>query len=541
MILRQRSTARQLDDFLAALKRSITGVILLIALGMMIFQIISDSVRNVPLQLNLVIFSFVFIGLLALVVRQERISWVSDIALLCLFYGIFQLGTPLAVLGIAAGALVSASFIGSNLIFILTIVAVVVKTFVSEIPRLSPDYNFFISLIPYVSVLIIMAVLLRIFRNRLLIFMENARRTSELLTTGLYIGERLAQMTNSATLKEDAASLIREQLKFYHVNIFLNEPDNNATRLVAAAGENATRLDIGKAVLPVSARNLIGRALLAGEPTAARDLVNRADYTFADTMTETNAELVVPILEGERIIGALDLHSIRSQSFFREEVQSLQLISNQLGTAIRNARLLAEQEESAKENRRLLVESEMSLREVERLNRQLTRQSWDEYLRGQGVVSGVTFADNAFKPGAEWSTPMYQAVTRRRAVNNLLEDGKRLIALPIELRGEVVGALEIETQDNAFQNETLELLRTLSERLAISLDNARLFEESQQTTAQEQRISEIVTGYQSAVSVEELLKITLEGLTEALGAEQGAIRLGNLQTADASTNGEHHA
>jgi hypothetical protein len=72
------------------------------------------------------------------------------------------------------------------------------------------------------------------------------------------------------------------------------------------------------------------------------------------------------------------------------------------------------------------------------------------------------------------------------------------------------------------------MVRALSQRLAVSLDNARLFEESHEATAQEQRVSEIVAQYQSANSVDELLQITLEGLAETLGAEEGAIRLGIL-------------
>ena len=52
---------------------------------------------------------------------------------------------------------------------------------------------------------------------------------------------------------------------------------------------------------------------------------------------------------------------------------------------------------------------------------------------------------------------------------------------------------------------------------------------------QEQRINTIVARYQSATSVDDLLRITLTELSEALGAQRGAIRLGTLP--DDNTNG----
>ncbi len=65
---------------------------------------------------------------------------------------------------------------------------------------------------------------------------------------------------------------------------------------------------------------------------------------------------------------------------------------------------------------------------------------------------------------------------------------------------------------------------------------ARLFEEAQETTAQEQRINEIVGRYQSAGTVDDLLRITLAELSDSLGARQAVIRLGGFQ---ARENGEN--
>jgi hypothetical protein len=72
----------------------------------------------------------------------------------------------------------------------------------------------------------------------------------------------------------------------------------------------------------------------------------------------------------------------------------------------------------------------------------------------------------------------------------------------------------------------------VAQRLALSLDNARLFEEAQSTTAQEHYINDIVARYQTVNSVDDLLRITLTELSQTLGAQRGAIRLGHFQNGE---------
>jgi GAF domain-containing protein len=79
------------------------------------------------------------------------------------------------------------------------------------------------------------------------------------------------------------------------------------------------------------------------------------------------------------------------------------------------------------------------------------------------------------------------------------------------------------------------MVQAVAQRLAVSLDRARLFEEAQETTAQEQRINEIVGKYQSAGTVDDLLRITLTELSETLGAHRAMIRLSGVSS---SENGE---
>ena len=54
------------------------------------------------------------------------------------------------------------------------------------------------------------------------------------------------------------------------------------------------------------------------------------------------------------------------------------------------------------------------------------------------------------------------------------------MALPLRARGEIIGALDVQsTEAQAFSNEDVEVLQTLADQVAVAIDNARLFAESQ--------------------------------------------------------------
>jgi GAF domain-containing protein len=235
----------------------------------------------------------------------------------------------------------------------------------------------------------------------------------------------------------------------------------------------------------------------------------------------------------------LDVQSREAGAFNREIEQALQVLTNLLATSIRNARLFDAQDRSTREAKRLFVETEANLREIQRLNQQLTHEGWSDYMREKREMRGVSVNDAGLTEEAVWSTGLERAVETRQPVREI-HDGSPIIAVPVMLGGEVIGAIEVESHAGA-DAEYVEMVKAVAQRLALSLDKARLFEESQAATAREQRINEIVAQFQTVASVDDLLKITLSELSRTFGAQRGAIRLGvNPSAGDAGTNGDSH-
>ncbi len=361
-----------------------------------------------------------------------------------------------------------------------------------------------------------------------------ARRGAELLQAVAEISRGLANTFDLDAMLASAVDQVRDRLAFYHVQVFLVNEAGSHAELVASTGDVGQQLLARQHRLAVGSASVIGRVTLLGQPVIARD--TDPGYLPNDLLPDTRAELAVPILDGDRIIGALDVQSRYREAFSAERVQALQVMANLLGTSIRNARLFAAQERSAAETRSLYLEAEQNLSEIQRLNQQLTRAGWEAYLRSRRAVSGVTLDAGQPVAAETWSAAQIEAGRRRHPVT-VVQDGRTVTAVPMLLGEEVIGVIEIETDGEAGVSDAVETVEAVAQRLALSLDKARLFEESQEATAYEQRINDIVARYQTLTRVDDLLRITLTELSQSLGATHGAIRLsasgGNLAGGEA--------
>jgi GAF domain-containing protein len=389
----------------------------------------------------------------------------------------------------------------------------------------SPTFETITKQFYLVAIIGIVSITIRYFLNSIKNTLAETGRNANLLRIGAEVGQITVGLVSLDELLPNAVEFIRDRFSFYHVQIFLVDEAGSTAILRASTGEVGKKLLDRNHQLNVGSNSVIGRVTQTGEPVIARDTDRAGVHYRNELLPNTRAELALPIRDGEKTIGALDVQSTRPNAFQPSDVQALQIMTNLLATSIRNAQLFEEQRQNSQENQRLYIEAEANLREIQRLNRQLTKQGWDRYMRDLGESTGVVIEGNRISRTSEWSDLLTQAEQTRQLVSGMDDDGTYHIAVPIILRGEVIGAMEIEPAEELDETDTAEIIRAVSNRFAISLDNARLFEESQETSTYEQRINSIVGQIQNANHVDDLLQIALAELSETLGAKHGAIRL----------------
>ena len=96
------------------------------------------------------------------------------------------------------------------------------------------------------------------------------------------------------------------------------------------------------------------------------------------------------------------------------------------------------------------------------------------------------------------------------------------VAVPVKLRGEVIGILHIESSDplREWRGEEVSLVEAVAERAAFAMENARLFQDARRRAAKERLISEATARISSALNVENILHTTAEELERVLGSSE---------------------
>lgn len=327
---------------------------------------------------------------------------------------------------------------------------------------------------------------------------------------------------------QETVRLVQENFSDCHeVQLFLIDKERRNVTLVATTHE-ANRANVGSQQVGVGSLSVIGRVTISGQSILAREEGEAQPYRRSAFLPATRAQLAIPLRVGGEVIGAIDLQSRNLNAFPPEEIELLETLANQIAVAVDNARLFAEMQEKVVENRRLYEQTSAQLREIERLNRQLTGGAWADYLSSMGLLPAYTIdlINGRVEDAAERTPTLIEAMRRNQAVLRTLQD-HRVLALPIRVRGQVIGAMEFElAPDQHINNEQLIVLQQVIERLGLAIENLRLLEEAQRMAQRESMVNEITARMQAATSVEAVVAAATQSLADAFQAPRVAVRLG---------------
>jgi GAF domain-containing protein len=92
-----------------------------------------------------------------------------------------------------------------------------------------------------------------------------------------------------------------------------------------------------------------------------------------------------------------------------------------------------------------------------------------------------------------------------------LKNRGAFMSLPVKLRGETIGSLEVQSVDNRkWDQDELDIVAAIIERAAIAMENARLLAESQKREAKERTIGEISARISAQSDIDRLLKTAIQ-------------------------------
>jgi len=142
---------------------------------------------------------------------------------------------------------------------------------------------------------------------------------------------------NLNELLESTVTLLKNYFFYYNVYIFLYDHEQDVLSLKAVAGEYKERIK-----LPMSLRSTqgcVGVAYRTKDIYYCRDTRTDPAYVpeFPDVQ-EALSEIAVPIVQGDNVLGVLDVQADRPESFDQFDLESMSALTNELASAITRAR-----------------------------------------------------------------------------------------------------------------------------------------------------------------------------------------------------------
>jgi putative methionine-R-sulfoxide reductase with GAF domain len=113
--------------------------------------------------------------------------------------------------------------------------------------------------------------------------------------------------------------------------------------------------------------------------------------------------------------------------------------------------------------------------------------------------------------------------------NPLLPDTKSEVAVPIAIGDRVYGVLDVQHNvADGLTKQDADLLRSVANQVAVAVQNANLFTQTQRKAEQETLVNVIGQRIQTATSVEDVMQVALRELSQALDVKKGRIQIGSM-------------
>ena len=304
----------------------------------------------------------------------------------------------------------------------------------------------------------------------------------------------IASVQNLQELLPLISEVISQYFDFYHVGIFLTDASSQYAVLSAANSEGGKKMIQRHHQLKIGEQGIVGYVTQTGKPRIALDVGEDANYFTNPELPSTHSEMALPLKAGNEVIGALDIQSTEVGAFTNEDFKTLSTLADQVSLAIQNARLFDQ--------------TQKMLSESEAIQRQYVRETWsrlpkEEKLSGYrySITGAVPLSDKEIIP----------------AESNEKKNGRE-ISVPIILRGETIGLLTVQVpKSEHFSTDQVDLVKAVAERVALSAENARLFDETARRAEREHLVSDITTKIRSTNDPQEMVKTAIEELRRALG------------------------
>lgn len=169
------------------------------------------------------------------------------------------------------------------------------------------------------------------------------RQTRQLQAANL-VGREVASILDLNELLPRMVDIICETYDFYYAGVFLLDETRQWAVLRAGRGQAGKALIAEGHKLEVGGHSMIGWATGHRQARIALDVGEEAVHFRNPHLPHTRSEMALPLVAGNKVVGALTVQSTQERAFSEEDILTLQTMADHLAVAINNAYLVRDLE-----------------------------------------------------------------------------------------------------------------------------------------------------------------------------------------------------
>jgi len=278
--------------------------------------------------------------------------------------------------------------------------------------------------------------------------------------------------------------MFTDQFNYYYAAIYIIDPGEKWAELKEATGEAGKVLKQNHHRLELTGKSMVSTVIREKSPRISQNTSDDKQRIENPLLPYTRSEVALPLIAGDRVLGALNVQSAKTADFGLEVIETMQNMAGQVAIALENARLFQE--------------TQLRIAEMRTIQQQYLVEGW----------SALSMRKNE----TEYS------------IGESNDANTQKFVAPINLRDQIIGQISVEgTAD--WTTEQKNLIDAVATQAAIALENARLVNESRQLANRERMLAEINSKIWASTTIDGVLQTAVKELGKRLDASSATIEL----------------
>jgi PAS domain S-box-containing protein len=162
-------------------------------------------------------------------------------------------------------------------------------------------------------------------------------RMSAHLSMVAKVSTAVSTILDPTEMLQSVVDLIQRSFNLYHAHIYLLR--GATLELAVGAGKIGRQMVEQKHLIPLAQEHsLVARAARTRQGVIANNVANTPDFLPNPLLPHTQAEMAIPMLIGNKLLGIIDLQAKETNSFNSQDISVHSTLATQVAVALQNAR-----------------------------------------------------------------------------------------------------------------------------------------------------------------------------------------------------------